>query len=133
MNLCRDLIVIAPRNCTPGSKPLSNRPNPLKLNTLQLKTLAILQELATSGGGEAQADGSVALARLPRPHGDHFHVGGALVRAKDATGLTNPAVFGALERKGLVARGTDGRLLLTAPAVAYDTGVAGEILHRSDH
>ena len=111
---------------------MPDRPNPAKLNTLQLKTLAILQELARSGG-DAQADGSVALARLPRPHGDHFHVGSALVLAKDATGLTNPAVFGALERKGLVARGTDGRLLLTAPAIAYETGVAGQILHRADH
>ncbi len=99
---------------------------------MQLKTLAILQELASSGG-VALPDGGVALAALPRPHGDHFHVGAALVRAKDATGLSNPAVFGALERKGLVARDADRRLVLTASAVAYDTGVADRILHRSDH
>jgi hypothetical protein len=75
----------------------------------------------------------VALSRLPRPHGDHFHVGAALVLAKDASGLGNPAVFGALERKGLVARGADGRLILTAAALGYQTGVAEAILHRSDH
>jgi hypothetical protein len=75
----------------------------------------------------------VALSRLPRPHGDHFHVGAALVLAKDASGLGNPAVFGALERKGLVARGGDGRLVLTAAALGYETGVAEAILHRSDH
>jgi hypothetical protein len=64
-------------------------------------------------------DGGVALSRLPRPHGDHFHVGAALVLAKDASGLGNPAVFGALERKGLVARGADGRLILTAAVHSF--------------
>ncbi len=112
---------------------MSNRANPSKLNSLQLKTLAILQELARSGGGEAQPDGSVALSRPPRPHGNHFHVGSAVVMTKDATGLGNPAVFNALRRKGLVAQGTDGRLLLKAEALTYETGVAEAILHRSDH
>lgn len=111
---------------------MPDRPNPAKLNALQLKTLAILQELARSTG-DPQADGGMALSRLPRAHGDHFHVGSALVMAKDASGLTNPAVFGALERKGLVARDGDGRLLLTARAMGYETGVAEAILHRSDH
>lgn len=114
---------------------MPTRPNPLKLNALQLKTLAILQELARSGGetSEPLPDGGVALNRLPRPHGDHFHVGAALVRAKDASGLANPAVFGVLQRKGLVVRGADGRPVLTVVAMAYDTGVADAILHRSDH
>jgi hypothetical protein len=39
--------------------------------------------------------------------------------AKDASGLGNPAVFGALERKGLVARGADGRLILTAAVRSF--------------
>ncbi len=108
------------------------RPNPAKLNPLQLKTLAILQELARSHG-EPQPDGSRAISRLPRPHGDHFHVGAALVMAKDATGLGNPAVYGALERKGLIGRAADGRLLLPAPALAYETGIADKVLHRADH
>ena len=112
---------------------MPNRVNPSKLNALQLKTLAILQEAARSSGGEAQSDGSVALSRPPRPHGDHFHVGGAVVMAKDATGLGNPAVFNALRRKGLVGQGTDGRLLLKPEALAYETGVANAILRRSDH
>ena len=114
---------------------MPNRPNPLKLNALQLKTLAILQEVARSGGAmsEPLADGSVALNRLPHAHGDHFHVGEAVVRAKDASGLGNPSVFGALQRKGLVARAPDGRPALTAVAVSYDTGIADQILHRADH
>ncbi len=114
---------------------MPNRPNPAKLNALQLKTLAILQELARSEGNAAEAldDGSIALNRLPRPHGDHFHVGAALVMARDATGLGNPAVFNALHRKGLLTRAPDGRPALTAEAVAYETGIAEQILHHSDH
>jgi hypothetical protein len=114
---------------------LPNRPNPAKLNALQLKTLAILQELARSEGGAAEPldDGSIALNRLPRPHGDHFHVGAALVMARDATGLGNPAVFNALHRKGLLTRAPDGRPALTAAAITYETGIAEQILHRSDH
>lgn len=114
---------------------MSSRPNPLKLNPLQLKTLAILQEVARSGGNasEALADGGVALNRLPHAHGDHFHVGSAVVRAKDATGLANPGVFSALRRKGLVAMAPDGRPVLTPVAMGYETGVAEAILHRADH
>ena len=114
---------------------MSSRANPSKLNALQLKTLAILQEVARSGGdvSEELADGSVALNRLPHAHGDHFHVGSAVVRAKDATGLGNPAVFGALRRKGLIAMAPDGRPALTAVAVSYETGIAQAILHRADH
>ena len=114
---------------------MADRPNPAKLNALQLKTLAILQELARSDGGAAETldDGSVALNRLPRPHGDHFHVGTALVLAKDATGLGNPAVLNALQRKGLLIQAPDGRPALTAAALAYQTGIDSQILHRSDH
>lgn len=111
---------------------MASRPNPLKLNALQAKTLAILQEVGRSGG-EALADGGVAISRLPHAHGDHFHVGSALVMAKDATGLGNPAVYNALQRKRLIARGDDGRLVLTPLAVGYDTGMAQRILHRADH
>ena len=114
---------------------MASRPNPLKLNALQLKTLAILQEVARSedGASEALGDGSVALNRLPHAHGDHFHVGAAVVRAKDATGLENPAVLGVLRRKGLIVMAPDGRPALTAAAVTYETGVAEAILHRADH
>jgi len=110
------------------------RPNPARLNALQLKTLAILQEHAKGeGAAEPLPDGSIALNRLPRPHGDHFHVGAAVVLAKDATGLANPAVYNALQRKGLLAHAPDGRPALTAAARDYDTGIAATILHRPDH
>ena len=114
---------------------MTARPNPLKLNPLQAKTLTILQALAQAPGlaSEPDAEGTVTLRYLPEPHGDHFHVGAAVVRSRDATGLANPAVHGALARKGLLAPGDDGRARLTAAGLAYDTGLADEILFRPDH
>lgn len=109
--------------------------NPLKLNPLQARTLAILQEVARVPGMAAapDADGVVAIRGLPRPHGDHFHVGAVTVRSRDATGLANPAVYGALARKGLVLAGPQGLPALTPAGLAYDTGLAAEILHQPDH
>jgi hypothetical protein len=110
------------------------RANPLKLNPLQLRTLAILQELARSpAAAPPDADGMVLIRGLPAPHGDHFHVGQAVVMAKDATGLANAAVFGALIRKGLVLAGPAGMPILTPDGLAYDTGIADQVLHRSSH
>lgn len=114
---------------------MPSRANPLKLNPLQARTLAILQEVARVPGmaGAADAAGIVPLHALPEPHGDHFHVGAAVVRSRDATGLHNPAVYGALARKGLVQAGPQGRPALTPAGLAYDTGLAAEILHHPDH
>lgn len=109
------------------------RPNPLKLNPLQLKTLAILQELARSEGAEPLEDGRIVVHRLPHAHGDHLHVGGAMVAARDAVGLGNPSVWGALERKGLIAASPEGHPILTTAALDYDTGIAEQILHRGGH
>ena len=81
---------------------MSAKRNPLNLNPLQLRTLTLLQTLARLEGhaGPAEEPGHVVVANLPRPHGDHFHLGDAIVRARDATGL------------------------------AYETGLADRILHR---
>jgi hypothetical protein len=111
------------------------RANPKKLNALQLKTLAILQALAAerhfaSGPDEA---GKVAITGLPHLHGNHFHIGRAIVRAKDASGLRNPNVYSALKRKGLIEEGTNGRPVLTAEALAYETGVADQVFSDSAH
>ena len=114
---------------------MTARVNPLKLNPLQARTLTILQELARTPGiaGEADAEGGVLIRQLPAPHGDHFHVGAVVVRSSDATGLANPAVYGALARKGLVQPGPRGLPILTAAGLAYETGLADRILHRPDH
>jgi hypothetical protein len=108
--------------------------NPLNLNALQLRTLTLLQELArladySRPGGEA---GSFVIASLPLPHGDHFHLGEVVVASRDATGLRNPAVWAALERKGLV-RSLPEQVVLTALGVGYDTGLRDAIMHRRAH
>jgi len=108
--------------------------NPLNLNPLQLKTLTLLQALAVLPDAKpGEAEGSVLLTSLPDPHGDHFHLGDAVVAAKDATGLRNPAVWAALERKGLVKTQFPQSATLLAAGCEYDTGLANAILHRSSH
>src|SRR5690348_2159956 len=99
--------------------------NPLSLNPLQLKTLTLLQELARlpGHGRPAEESGAVLVSNLPRPHGDHFHLGEAVVLSRDATGLANAAVWVALERKGLIKSMFPAAALLTPAGLAYDTGL----------
>jgi hypothetical protein len=108
--------------------------NPLGLNALQLKTLTLLQQLARlpDYSQPGQEQGSVVLTRLPHPHGDHFHIGEAVVASRDATGLRNPAVWAALERKGLV-QSTPPTVVMTPLGLEYDTGLSETILHPAAH
>lgn len=109
--------------------------NPLSLNPLQLRTLTLLQELAQlpdySRPGEEP--GSILVTGVPHPHGDHFHIGAAVVASRDATGLGNPAVWLALERKGLIRHMPPAAVLLTALGLGYDTGLREAILRRAAH
>lgn len=114
--------------------------NPLNLNPLQLKTLTLLQELARVAGkpvvAEGEPDGEaagIAITELPNPHGDHFHLGEAVVAARDATGLRNPSVWAALERKGLIRPKLPEAVILTPLGQEYDTGLRDAILHRAAH
>ncbi len=109
--------------------------NPLNLNPLQLKTLTLLQELARLAGKPAAEDepGGLAITELPHPHGDHFHLGEAVVAARDATGLRNPSVWAALERKGLIHPKLPEAVILTEAGQQYDTGMREGILHRAGH
>lgn len=109
--------------------------NPLKLNPLQLKTLAILQALAKEPAfaDPPDADGTVRIRKLPHPHGDHFHIGRAVVLAKDATGLANHNVYNVLARKALILAGPAGEPVLTPAGLAYETGIARAILHEAAH
>lgn len=108
--------------------------NPLGLNPLQLKTLTLLQQLARLADYSQpdEEQGSVMLTRLPQPHGDHFHIGEAVVASRDATGLRNSAVWAALERKGLV-RSTPPTAVVTPLGLDYDTGLREAILHLANH
>ena len=75
----------------------------------------------------------MALRYLPNPHGDHFHVGRAVVSTRDAAGLANPAVYGALERKGLLSLGPGGGPVLTPAGLGYVTGVEKQLFHQGHH
>lgn len=109
--------------------------NPLKLNALQSRTLMLLQELArhpqTSSRNELT--GEVDITQLPHAHGDHLHVGSFVVSSRDASGFTNPAVWAALDRKGLISADFPLRLTLTKPGLDYDTGLGEKFMHESDH
>jgi len=114
---------------------MAPRTNPLKLNPLQLRTLALLQELATlpEYATPVPESGGARLSQLPGAHGDHFHVGHKVVASRDATGLRNASVWAALERKGLVEGQFPYSVAITKEGLAYDTSGAGHILHGGDH
>jgi hypothetical protein len=114
---------------------MAPKKNPLKLNPLQLKTLTVLQQLATVPmfASADEATGEVVIHHLPSPHGNHFHCGDAVVMSKDATGLQNRAVWTALERKGLARSMFPASIALSPEGLRYDTGLSDSILHRSDH
>ena len=114
---------------------MAPKQNPLKLNPLQLRTLTVLQVLARSptSGMSGPAAGEITVEKFPQAHGDHVHVGEAVVSARDMTGLYNEKVWHALERKGLVRADWPHRITLTAAGIGYDTGGSAAILHRSPH
>ena len=111
------------------------RSNPKKLNALQLRTLAILQALARlpAFADPPHQDGTVTIHSLPHRHGDHLHVGAAVISSRDASGLNNPNVLNALARKGLLRHGAAGLPALTPAGRNYPTGSAGAALHPADH
>ena len=114
---------------------MPTKQNPLKLNPLQLRTLTLLQAMVRApGGAEAgPGPGEATIERFPPAHGDHFHLGDAVVRGSDATGLFNEKVWNALTRKGVARGDWPHRITLTSEGLTYDTGMANEILHQSGH
>jgi hypothetical protein len=107
--------------------------NPLGLNALQLKTLTLLQELARATGNSGSVGEAGIAVRPPDPHGDHFHLGDAVVATRDASGLRNPAVWVALERKGLIRSMYPHGAVVTPLGLDYETGLRETILHKSGH
>ena len=107
----------------------------IKLNKLQARTLTLFQELARHPETAVtdEETGEVTLNHMPHAHGDHMHIGDMVVSSRDASGLTNEAVWVALERKGL-ARGTfPMAITLTVEGLAYDTGLGKPVIQKSDH
>jgi hypothetical protein len=109
--------------------------NPLNLNALQLKTLTLLQEMARIGGRPAPdaPEGHILVTGMPHAHGDHFHLGDAIVLSRDATGLVSEGAWAALERKGLIKAIFPIAAVLTPAGLAYHTGLRDLILHRGHH
>lgn len=113
---------------------MPSKRNPLGLNKLQLRTLALLQELARHPETSTRHEdtGEVMISNLPHPHGNHYHVGDRIVRVRDATGLRNAAVWGALDRKGLARSAFPLAIILTPEGLAYDTAPVASILIGGD-
>jgi len=110
---------------------MPSKANPAKLNPLQLRTLTLLQAIAQiPGASNPTAEGDTAITQFPHAHGDHFHLGDATVAASDATGLENENVWNALARKGLIKAAWPDQIALTPEGVAYDTGIADQILRK---
>jgi hypothetical protein len=109
--------------------------NPLKLNPLQLRTLTVLQALARvpDAAEPGPGEGELTINRFPRAHADHFHLGEAVVSGHNASGLFNQAVWNALSRKGLARGDWPDSITLTREGLAYDTGLADEILGNAGH
>jgi len=112
---------------------MASRKNPLKLNKLQLRTLVLAQMLANDQKATDGTDGEVTLMQMPHAHGDHVHIGQFTVSARDASGFSNPAVWAALARKGLVREAGQPGVTLTAEGLAYDTGLNERFAMPSDH
>lgn len=107
----------------------------LKLNKLQNRTLALMQELARhpeTAITDAES-GEVTIAQLPHAHGDHMHIGDYVVSSRDASGFTNEAVWVALERKGLARSQFPMAITLTQAGLDHDTGLMKPMTEKSDH
>ncbi|MEH6402561.1 MAG: hypothetical protein V7750_04265 [Sneathiella sp.] len=114
---------------------MSKNPIRIKLNSLQSKTLAILQQLAKHpDSSEPVADSaSIRITKMPHAHGAHMHVGDVVVSAKDASGLSNKSVWIALQRKGLVEENWEQEIIITSEGLALSTGLEDKFMNASDH
>lgn len=106
----------------------------IKLNALQSRTLALFQELAKSNDTSSPIEESddISIMYMPMPHGNHVHIGGFVISAKDASGFTNEKVWQALERKGLARSEFPVRIILTKAGLDHETGLL-DAFERSDH
>ena len=116
-------------------KFVAPKKNILKLNKLQLRTLALAQLLANDPTTPQKNNETVevTLLSVPHPHGNHVHVGRFVVSAREASGFSNMAVWTALNRKGLAIISYPLTITLTARGVEYDTGLGERFLTESDH
>ena len=107
----------------------------IKLNPLQSKTLVLLQVMARDESASMEGDTAEErrIVSLPHAHGSHMHVGEFVVSAKDASGLTNPAVWKALARKGFVKDNWPNEMVITQAGLEFSTGLEDKFMSVSDH
>ncbi len=106
----------------------------IKLNSLQKRTLALFQHLASNPESSTRnvETGEVSVSYLPEPHGGHVHVGDIVVSGKDASGFANEVVWQALERKGMITSHFPFQAVLTVEGLNYDTGLQ-DYFKQSNH
>lgn len=111
------------------------KPTKTKINALQSKTLVLLQVLAKDPDSSEAISNSedVRITQLPHGHGNHMHVGQFVIASKDASGLSNPSVWTALARKGLVRETYPQEIVITAEGLAFSTGLEDKFMSVSDH
>ena len=80
-----------------------------------------------------EVTGEIRLLRLPSPYREPLHIARDVGSARNACGLSNDAVWTALERKGLLHRVNSLTATLTKDEFDYNTGLAGKFWTRSDH
>lgn len=112
---------------------MAKKQNPLNLNPLQLKTLTLMQIMATLPNHARPSDDGVVISNFPHAHGNHFHLGAGVVSSANATGLGNANVWVALERKGLLKSDFPVAATLTEAGLAYETYLKDAIIHHTDH
>lgn len=109
--------------------------NRIRLNGLQTRTLALLQELASEPelAMRDEKTGEVTITEFPHAHGDHMHIGSFTVSARFASGLANENVWNALARKGLAHANFPMAITLTKEGLDFKTGIRERMLEESDH
>lgn len=114
---------------------MAKKRNPRNLNGLQLRTLALLQEMAKHSRHRlgSEDDGAIGVTNLPPAHGNHLRIGPYTALRKDASGLSNEAVWVALERKGLARSRYPITIYLTEEGLEYETGMRDRVLRSTDH
>lgn len=106
----------------------------LKLNALQGRTLALLQELAVDEElATDHPEGGRTIHAVPEPHGNHVHIGRLTVSSRFASGLMNENVWKALERKALVTGHFPYQITLLPAGIEHETGIREKMLEESDH
>lgn len=99
-------------------------PQKIKLNDLQLRTLALLQQLASDDEiSTDHATGGRTVHMVPQPNGDHMSFGQLTVTSRFASGLVNENVWNARQRKGIIDGVFPHQVTILPVGLSFDTGL----------